>query len=456
MNIFGTDGIRAQVGTSPLNSEISNLAHAIATWAERKLQSKKILIAHDTRNSCHWIKAEIKSKLLLYPNTVYDLGILPTPAVFHLVSKKKLFDLAIIITASHNPFSDNGIKIITQEGKLTEKQESEIEKILEKKEFYSVNFLNLGKEESSLATQEYVKDVSKQFESNFLQNKKIILDCANGATQQLALQVFSLFGANVTTINANSNGFNINQKCGSTDTSQLQTAVLKNKADFGIAFDGDGDRVTIVNHDGEIKDGDDILVLLSKHPSYKEEKNVVGTIMSNEAISQYFKENNINFLRVDVGDKNVLKKIKELNCLIGSEPSGHIIVRNFLECSDGIFAALKTLESAILNNNLKLTTIKKFPNLTKNLQIKYKHDLLQEPLKSIINECKSKIPNGRLVIRYSGTEPVLRIMIEEKDLDVANNAMENLIKNLQMYLNNELSAPLESFDKLPDFTLRSS
>jgi phosphoglucosamine mutase len=439
MKFFGTDGIRTKLGIEPLNLNISNLAHAIATWIQSyktNNKNKKILIAHDTRNSSCWIKSELKSKLLLYPNTIYDYAVLPTPIAFHLVSKKKLFDIAIIITASHNPFYDNGLKIITQYGKLSDKDELSIEKILEKKEFAAIEFQNMGIEKTSKTDVKiYIDDLLNQFKKDFLKGKKIVLDCANGSTQTIAPKIFNKFGIKLKIINNRANGFNINNKCGSTDTSELQKAVLKYKADFGIAFDGDGDRVTIINCYGESKDGDDIIQILSEHPNYKTQKNIVGTIMSNESLAKYFDSKKKYLIRADVGDKNVLKQMLETNSILGAEPSGHIILKDFLDCSDGIFAALKTLESAILNNNLELQSTKKFPSISKNIKFKYKHNLSKEPLKSIIENFKKNV--SRIVIRYSGTEPYLRILIEDKDLYKANKVMDYFIKELSVYLNNK-------------------
>lgn len=444
-NLFGTDGIRTKVGNYPLNQNISDLAHAIATWIQNKsAKPQKILIAHDTRNSSSWIKSELKSKLLLYPNQIFDANVLPTPIAFHLVEKIKLFDFAIVVTASHNPFFDNGVKIITQHGKLEKSDELEIQNILETKKFAPINFESLGSEQNFESFNEYRNDLNKHLKSNFLLNKKIVLDCANGATQKIASEIFENFGAQVETINNCANGFNINHKCGSTDINHLQKIVLEKRADFGVAFDGDGDRIFLTNSAAQIKDGDDILYLLMQHPDYKHEEHFVGTIMSNEAIANYTKITNKKFIRADVGDKNVINKMTKYNCKLGSEPSGHIMLTDFINCSDGIFAALKTLESALLNNNLDLKTIEKFPSISKNIKVEYKHNLENEPIKSIIQAAKDKIKNGRMVIRYSGTEPVLRILIEEKEIDTAKKIIDDLIHKLSVYL----STPLEKIKNL--------
>lgn len=436
MSIFGTDGIRSKPGLSPFRSDqLVKLARAIAIWAKEKYQENaSFLIARDTRQSGSWISSCIKSGLIIENIKVFDAQILPTPGVFYLLKNNKAYTCAIIITASHNPYTDNGIKIINRSGKLTKSDEN---KILE---FYNnlpeENYLNFGSEEIVYNAQtEYINTILSLFSPNLLKDIKIILDTANGATYDVAPKIFNFLGANLITINSHPNGKNINQDCGAVHPKSLQKAVLENKADIGFAFDGDGDRIVAVNNKGELKDGDDILAILSQNNEYNSYAKIVGTIMSNQGLEAFLKENSKELIRAQVGDKYVIEELEKENLTLGGEPSGHIILKNLINTGDGILVALKIIQAIKQTNNWELKSFERFPQLLINLKVKEKKSLDQSPISDLISQAKNTLLGGRLIIRYSGTENLLRIMGEYKDPKILKDVLENLNEKLKEILN---------------------
>ncbi|MDP3889561.1 MAG: phosphoglucosamine mutase, partial [bacterium] len=351
--MFGTDGIRCPVGTPPLSFEqLPRLGHAIGTWARNKYGSyPTILLAHDTRISSSFIKASLTSGLLLSPVTLYDAQILPTPAVCNIITNNPQFDFGIIISASHNPYQDNGIKLIdAKTGKLDEGDEREISQLFLKEQYYSYDCLGTTYTWPD-ASKTYLEQVITYFKPNILSGITVVLDCANGATYKVAPELFQTLGAHPIVLHDSPTGTNINADCGSLFPNTLQHAVLKHNATLGFAFDGDGDRVIIVNKDGEIKNGDDILALLTSHPNYQNQKQIVGTIMSNQGLSSFLGEKGKQMIRTQVGDKYISKLLEQEQLLLGGEQSGHIIMRDYLSTGDGIFTALRITETMILTNN---------------------------------------------------------------------------------------------------------
>ena len=433
-NLFGTDGIRRTMGIPPLCAQnLPKLGTAIAQWAQKKYgQNPNILIAHDTRGSCSFVKSALKTGLLQHSITIHDAHVLPTPAVCQLVFQEEIFDLGIIISASHNPYQDNGIKLIdTHKGKLSLLDELAISNLFFDYGNNTPNYMNLGSDIPFLyGRQQYVDNITQNFSHNFLHNKKIVLDCAHGATYLVAPTIFRQLGAHVITIHNKPNGININDSCGVLHTSELQKTVINTHADIGFAFDGDGDRLMAINKDGEIKDGDDLLALLLEHPQYQKEHTVVGTIMSNKGLEVHLQQHNKQLIRTAVGDKYVAEQLEQHNLLLGAEQSGHIIIRDYLNTGDGIFTALRTLESIMYTNNWDLHTFKKFPQIIINVPISYKKDLTCAPLAHIIDTHKLQLPNGRLIVRYSGTENVVRVMIENDDAkqaQIVGNALSHAL-----------------------------
>ena len=436
-NLFGTDGIRAHVGDEPFTaSSIFNIGNALGQWIGKKYgENANILLAHDTRISCAFMKSALKTGLLQYPINLYDANILPTPAVFQLLHYQSKFDGGIIISASHNPYQDNGIKLVDgKKGKLTHHDELEISSIFYQK--------NIHPEPQKFGTDHYWKQSSTYYESHilthfsspFLKGIKVVLDCANGATSHIGPRLFKKLGAEVIPIHYQPNGLNINEQCGSLHIESLQQTVIKEKAHIGFAFDGDGDRIMVISRTGEVKDGDDIIALLLEHELYKNSAIIVGTIISNQGLALHLKEQHKTFLRTPVGDKYVAAELIKNKSLLGGEQSGHIITRDYLNTGDGLFIALRILETIINNNNWDLKTFKKFPQAQINLPIKNKKDLHIPPLAQIIEEEEQNLLDGRLVVRYSGTENILRIMVEEQNLELANRIGQQLAQRLKKEL----------------------
>lgn len=441
-NLFGTDGIRTKVGLKPLvENDILDLGKAIYIWAQEKNNcTPKILIADDSRISSSWIKSLLNAGLLRYDSIIYDAGILPTPAVYALVQKLDTFDFGIMITASHNEYQDNGIKIIQRgKNKISLQDELRISEIFFNKDFKNIDYENLGKYNLyKQAQKDYINLISKYFKPNFLKNIKIVIDCANGATTEIAPLIFSSFAANIITINNCPDGKNINKDCGSTHPENLQQAIIKYQADLGFAFDGDGDRIVAVSKNNELKNGDDILALLINHPNYLKYDTIVTTEISNYALEFHLQNKNKKVIKTPVGDKYVSLKMTQENLALGGEPSGHIILGNYLNSSDGIFVALTLCQLINYTQNWNMHSFDKFPQINLNIPVKIKKDLTENPFFNIIEKYKLQLPNGRLITRYSGTEPLLRIMVEDKDNDLAKNISHNLSQELQQAFNQNL------------------
>ncbi|MCL4360736.1 phosphoglucosamine mutase [Candidatus Dependentiae bacterium] len=432
-NIFGTDGIRAKVGKNPVQiNDLIDLSQSICQWAWSKFGKSSCILISDTRQSCDFIKSLVKGVLLANGIKSYDAGILPTSSAYFF---KHLANFAIIISASHNPYYDNGIKIIDlQNAKLTLEDELAISKNFHEKNFQ--NNYEIIEKETILpdACFTYINSVINLFEENFLKNKKIVLDVANGSTFKVAPEIFTKLGAKIITINSLPNGKNINLNCGALYLENLAQQINETKADFGFAFDGDGDRVIAVNRYGQIKNGDDLLAILTNNISYKNQKSVVGTVMSNQGLENYLKNKNMNLIRTSVGDKYIYEQLTQNNLLLGAEQSGHIILKNILPTGDGIISALKVLETVIETKNWNLETFEKFPQVLLNVPVKFKVDLSKSPYYEIINSSQKSLINGRLLVRFSGTENCLRIMVEEKDEIIANNICYDLADKLQKEL----------------------
>jgi phosphoglucosamine mutase len=423
-------------GKEPLTPDsLVKLGKAVGKWITSSKKKSRIILAHDTRLSSSLCKAALKTGLLQFPLSLDDAEIIPTPLLFHLVQKQS-YDLGIMITASHNQAEDNGIKIFTPSGKLNKADEQIISHYFYKKEIIQ-HFETLGQEKNLIDLKTwYLSELNPFFKNNFLKNTKVVIDCAHGATFQIAPFIFKQFGATLIPINTEPTGMNINQSCGSVYPEVLQKAVLEHQADCGFAFDGDGDRVIAINKDGHIKDGDDLLAILSQHKSYKDQNGYVGTIMSNQGLEQFFQKKKKDFFRTPVGDKYVTQTLKDKNLLLGAEPSGHIILRDFSTTSDGIFTALRILETAIQLNNFSFKSFQKFPQKKLNLPVGLKKDLTQEPFCSLINKQQQALKQGRLLVRYSGTEPVLRIMVEAPEPTQAETICASLSEQLKQALQN--------------------
>jgi phosphoglucosamine mutase len=440
--LFGTDGIRSRVGTWPLNKKhISVVAHTLGVWIVKTYGlHARVLITHDTRTSAYWLKTELSGGLLLNGCLLFDAQIMGTPAASFLMRYTSDYDCAIIITASHNPYNDNGIKIIKKGGnKLTEDEEQAIVNLFDQ---YSDSSWDISIDYNQLGTLTVLKDplnlyvqhVKTFIPKNMLLHKIIVIDCAHGATSAYAKDIFLSTGAQIILINAEPNGKNINRECGAAHPEQLRKAVLEHHADIGFAFDGDGDRIIAITANGHYKDGDDILYILMQHPLYASMPTMVGTVMTNQGLAQYLDINKKNIIRTAVGDKYISQELHKQNMLLGGEPSGHIIMYDYLEISDGIAIALRICYTLELTHNWSMETFKKVPHIMINLPIKEKKPLDHEPLKTLISRTEEKLPQGRILIRYSGTEPLLRILIEDLDLNHAEHVGIDLGKQLENIL----------------------
>lgn len=438
MNLFGTDGVRTRVGDTPFTQEaLPRLGAAIARWAlQTHTHRPRILIAHDTRISCSWISAALESGLLQYPVTIRTTDTLSTPAACLLAHINDDIDCGIIISASHNPYHDNGIKIIRKNGKISAEDERMITEFFYNQSDDAIDYNNLGSRQAyATAIDEYISHVVGLFHERMLEGKTIVLDCANGATHNVAQTIFEKLGATTHMLYDAPDGKNINEQCGAVHPEHLARTVCEQKADAGFAFDGDGDRIVIVSADGTIHNGDTILALLLDHPRYKETSHIVGTIMSNHGFAHFLNQRDKKLVRANVGDKHVALALETNDLLLGGEQSGHIIMRDYLNTGDGIFAALRLLETFTINGNWSMRTFKPYPQVLINVPVCQKKDLSCPPFSTIINEYENQLHAGRCVIRYSGTENLLRIMIEDDTLEHATIIGTALSQKLSKALN---------------------
>jgi Phosphomannomutase len=435
-NIFGTDGIRNRFGVDFLTPEnILVIGHALAQWAVQKYGPRpRLLMLHDTRNSCALVKAILQSSLLRYPVYILDAHVLPTPAALQLMDQHNL-DGAIIISASHNPYYDNGIKIFDRKvGKLHVCDEETISQLVLQAHTPALNVEKLGVLEVSDGAAEYCHAIVKKFKPQFLTGVKIVLDLAHGAAYVTAPQIFTALGANVVTMNDSPNGLNINKNCGATATQGLQERVLAEKADFGFAFDGDGDRVMAVNRYGVLKDGDDILALLAQHAAYESEKVIVGTVMTNHGFDLWLAAHGKKLVRVAVGDKYIVERLELDGLVLGGEQSGHIIVKDLASSGDGVIAALRILESIFYTQNRDMLTFDHYPQVLVNVPVAVKKDLTCAPYSMIITRAEQRLAGGRIVVRYSGTENCMRVMVEAETRDEAAQIAHDVAQQLQQEL----------------------
>jgi phosphoglucosamine mutase len=440
---FGTDGIRGEVNKGSITGEMFfRFGLAAGTYfSNQNKQRHKAIIAKDTRLSGYMLEPALVSGLISAGMDVLLLGPLPTNGLAMLTKSMKA-DLGIMLTASHNPHTDNGLKLFGPDGmKLSDKVEKQIEKLIDDKvEKYLVkpNLLGRAKRLED-ATENYIGILKNIFPKSFnLSGVKIFLDCANGASYKSAPALLRELGAEVVAIGINPDGFNINKNCGSTHPELIQQSVKTHKADIGIAFDGDADRVIMCDEKGEIIDGDQIIAMIAKN--WKKKKilkgGVVGTSMTNLGLENYFKNNNIKFYRADVGDRYVKEKMNSLKYNLGGEQSGHIILGNLATTGDGLLVALEVLNS--LKNNGKASKVfsvfKKVPQVLENIKVKNKNIVEKKSLKAKINQIdKSLKQEGRLLVRKSGTENLVRIMVESSDKKLIKDTVNEVKKLILNY-----------------------
>lgn len=417
---FGTHGIRGAAHEAPFTqTHLQALGKALEELLQEQKLPPSILFGMDTRASGPHIKRQLSSGFS-EAVTCFDANILPTPALIVLLTHDASIGCGIMITASHNKASDNGIKIFLQNGReLSKEHEQRIQTLFDE------HFSQSKAVAHSLATINpypspyaiYLEHILPHFKPNFLSGLTIGLDCAHGSASVYAPTVFEHFGAMVTTINASPDGKNINEKCGSADPESLQNEVLKRNLQVGFAFDGDADRVVAVDKNGTLKDGDDLLVLLLADDP---EPHSVSTKLSNSALKKTLQNLNCNLILSDVGEHAVIEQMNAWHTNLGAEPSGHIIIRKHLMSSDGIFAALSVMDAALGQKNLALETFRHYPHALYNLPVAEKIPLTHPDLARILAETKTLHPDIVTLVRYSGTENLLRIYTEAEHQNEAN------------------------------------
>ena len=439
---FGTDGIRGKTGEYPITPEffikLGYAAGIVLTKSWNKEERPTVVIGKDTRISGYMLESALESGFSSAGVDVFLTGPIPTPAIAFL-TKSLGAQIGVVISASHNSFEDNGIKFFSDLGlKLSDEVELEIEALLDKE--VNRNPSNkIGKvRRIDDAVDRYVDFCKSTVDSSFnLNSLKIVLDCAHGATYQVAPKVFSALGAEVVTINNKPDGLNINHNAGSVHPELLQESVLSNNADLGIAFDGDGDRVIMTDSKGNLVDGDQLLFLIMQdyHKKDKLKGGVIGTLMTNLAFEEQCKKLKIPFLRSNVGDRYVSELLYEKNWMLGGENSGHILITNKHSTGDGIISALQVLNSILeakqsIEEVLKL--IPMYPQILINLPLTKNVDLKSSEMLRAIDDAKLIMEHkGRILIRASGTQPLIRVMTEGPDKEKAIKAAEFLIEKIK-------------------------
>ena len=438
---FGTDGIRGKVNQGNINGEkFFKFGLAAGTYFKNLKKNKQTaVIAKDTRLSGYTLEPALVSGLASAGMHIYTLGPLPTNGVAMLTKSMKA-NMGIMITASHNPYYDNGLKLFGPDGlKLSDKIEKKIEKLIDSTTTQQLSSpITLGRvKRLEDGNERYINILRKNFPPNFnLRGIKIIIDCANGAGYKAAPKLLSQLGAKVISIGTNPNGLNINHNCGSTHPSKMQFAVRKHKAKIGISLDGDADRIIMCDEKSRIINGDQIIAMLAKR--WKKKKilrgGVVGTLMSNYGLEKFLNKEKIKFIRSNVGDRYVKEMMKKNNFNLGGEQSGHIILGKFATTGDGLLVALEILFS--LRKGKKASELfnvyKSVPQILENVTVKNKNIINSKKCKqAIIKAIKMIKNNGRLLVRKSGTEPKIRIMGESNNKLLLSKCIQIIKKSIK-------------------------
>lgn len=431
---FGTDGVRGKVGSYPITPDFA----LKLGWAAGKVLasqgSKMVLIGKDTRISGYMLESALEAGLAAAGLSAAFTGPMPTPAIAYLTRTFRA-EAGIVISASHNPYYDNGIKFFSAKGtKLPDEIEEAIEAMLEQP-MDCVESAELGKASRiNDAAGRYIEFCKGTFPAHLgLEGYKIVVDCANGATYHIAPNVLRELGAEVIEIGTDPNGLNINEKCGATDVTALQAKVVEMKADVGLAYDGDGDRIMMVDHLGNKVDGDQILFIIAREAlrSGQLKGGVVGTLMSNMSLEIALKMLGVPFLRANVGDRYVLEKMVENDWTLGGENSGHIIIADKNTTGDGIVASLAVL-AAMAQHKLSLnelaSAVKLFPQVLINVRFAGGENPLEsDAVKSVAAEVEKRLEGkGRILLRKSGTEPLIRVMVECQEAALAQQCAEEI------------------------------
>ena len=420
--IFGTDGIRGRANSYPMTAEMAlQVGKAAAELFKEKGRRGKIVIGKDTRLSGYMFETALTAGILSCGVDAYLVGPMPTPAVAHL-TKSMNADVGIMISASHNPAEDNGLKLFSRDGtKLSDDFEEEIEKRMMLKADSAPRPIGKAYRVDD-AIGRYIEYAKSTIRSRSLNGTKVVIDCANGAAYRVAPTIFSELGAEVIALNVKPNGLNINLGCGALHIQQLKEAVLKEKADVGVAFDGDADRVIFVDEKGNEVDGDKIMAILAidmKKAKKLEKDTVVATVMSNAGFESSLKKEGITVIRTPVGDRYVAEVLKDKHYSLGGEQSGHIIISEYSTTGDGIIVALHML--AIMTKERKPLSelgsfVQLYPQTLINVKVRERKDFSRmKNVEKAVKDAEKKLKgNGRVLLRYSGTEHVARVMVEGK------------------------------------------
>jgi phosphoglucosamine mutase len=441
--LFGTDGIRGKANIYPMTCEVATaLGRAVTYYFQKKTTTKTrplIILGKDTRLSCYMLELAFSAGVCSQGGRVIMTGPLPTPGVA-FVTKSMRADAGVVISASHNKFSDNGIKLFDGDGyKLPDEVELELEKMVLNSELIPMaNGNELG---NAIRLDEVIGRYVVQVKSNLpthykLDDMRIVLDCAHGAGYKVGPMVLEELGADVIPLNTSPNGENINFGCGSLYPQQCQEGVLKYRADLGICLDGDADRVVIVDQYGSVIDGDRIIGLFARllldQGHLQKGDEIVGTVMTNLGLEHYLKSLGLKLVRTAVGDRYIMEYMHDSGALLGGEPSGHIIFRASSSTGDGLLAGLKVIEAKkYYKKTIKELTdeVTLFPQLVKSIAVKQKKAFDKVPaVKKVLKEVEDKLgAKGRVLLRYSGTELVARVMVEGEDEVLVKESCDALV-----------------------------
>ncbi len=439
---FGTDGIRGTANKWPMTAETAlRVGMAAGSRFIRGQHRHRVVIGKDTRLSGYTIESALVSGFLSVGMDVFQFGPLPTPAVAMLTRSLRA-DLGVMISASHNPSHDNGIKLFGPDGyKLSDAEEAEIEKLIdEKPDSLLIEPENLGRAKRIEDAQaRYIEFAKRTFPKDLrLEGMRIVLDCANGASYKVAPAALWELGAEVIPVGISPDGFNINEKCGSTAPEQMCERVRERRADIGIALDGDADRVIIADENGQIVDGDQLMALIAtswKANDRLSGKGIVATVMSNLGLERLMGSHGLDLIRTKVGDRYVVEAMRQGGYNIGGEQSGHIVLSDFSTTGDGLVAALQVM-AVVAGSGKRVSEVcaqfDPVPQVLKNVRFKKGEPLTEKTVKEAIRDGEESLGQaGRLVIRASGTEPLIRVMGEGDDAGLVNNVVDDIVSALQ-------------------------
>lgn len=432
---FGTDGIRGTVGQSPITPDFAlRLAHAVGRVLRRTQERPTVLIGKDTRISGYMLESALESGFNSAGVDVVLLGPLPTPGVAYLTRAQRA-SLGVVISASHNPYPDNGIKFFSAQGtKLPDAWEEEVEAALEQPPVW-VDSASLGKTRRlDDAAGRYIEFCKSTFANDLtLRGLKIVVDAAHGAAYHIAPKVFHELGAEVLAIGCAPDGLNINHQVGATHPDALVRAVRANHADYGIALDGDADRVQMVDAAGRLFNGDELLYVMVAARLARDEHvpGVVGTLMTNMAVEEALQRRGVKFMRAKVGDRYVLEELQRQHWLLGGEGSGHLLALDRHTTGDGLISALQVLQACVRSGKTLaqlLADVPLFPQVLLNVRLNPGQDWKTNPvLADAIRDAEAELgAHGRVLVRASGTEPLLRVMVEAREAEQANRCAQRM------------------------------